>query len=154
ACGEFGNGMSIIDIAWGQAKGQDLALIVDDQVQLKAVKPVDRGLATSSTAIKDAMGVNTGVVADGKGSGVDEADAATLTQLCVQIGHQGHQHRGHQLDKTPIAHQGGKLAAQVTVDILGVVGFEGAIVRLVKQDQDGHDLAGMELGWTYTVALS
>src|SRR5213079_2742758 len=97
---------------------------------------VDRGLATSSTAIKDAMGVNTGVVADGKGSGVDEADAATLTQLCVQIGHQGHQHRGHQLDKTPIAHQGGKLAAQVTVDILGVVGFEGAIVRLVKQDQD------------------
>ena len=51
--------MSIIDIAWGQAKGQDLALIVDDQVQLEAVKPTDRGLATSGTASKDAMGVNT-----------------------------------------------------------------------------------------------
>ena len=61
-------------------------MIIDDQVQLEAVEPTDRVLATSSSAIKDAMGVNTGVVADGKGSGVDEADAATLTQLGVQIG--------------------------------------------------------------------
>ena len=55
ACGQLGNGMSIIDVARGQAKSQDLALIVDDQVELEAVKPTDGGLAASSTAVKDAI---------------------------------------------------------------------------------------------------
>jgi hypothetical protein len=83
---QLGNRMPIIDIARGQAKGQDLTLIVDDQVQLEAVEPAHRGLATSSTPVKDAMGVNASVMADGKRGGIDEADARTLTQLRVQIG--------------------------------------------------------------------
>ena len=29
ACGQLGNGMPIIDVAWGQTKSQDLALIID-----------------------------------------------------------------------------------------------------------------------------
>jgi hypothetical protein len=95
-CGQLRNRMPIIDIAWGQAKGQDLALIVDDQVELEAVKPAHRGLAASSTASKDAVRVNTGVVADGQRSGVDEADARTVPQLRVQIGHQRNENRGHQ----------------------------------------------------------
>jgi hypothetical protein len=33
--------MPIIDIASRQAKGQQFALIIDDQVQLKAVEPPD-----------------------------------------------------------------------------------------------------------------
>ena len=131
--------MPIIDIARSQAERQDLALIIDDQVQLEAIEPADRGLATSSTAVKDAMGVDASVVTDGKGGGVDKADAATLTQLGMQIGHQWNQHGGHQLDKARVAHQDRKLTAQMTVDIFGIVGFEGAVVRLVEQDENGHD---------------
>ena len=47
--------MPIIDIASSQAERQDLALIIDDQVELEAIEPADRGLATSSTAVKDAI---------------------------------------------------------------------------------------------------
>jgi hypothetical protein len=95
-CGQLRNRMPIIDIAWGQAKGQDLALIVDDQVQLEAKEPADRGLAASSTASKHAMLVDACIVANSEWSGVDEADASTMAQLCVQIGYQWNQHGGHQ----------------------------------------------------------
>ena len=54
-CGELGNRMPIIDVARCEAKGQQLALVVDDQVQLEAVKPADRGLATSGSTGKDPM---------------------------------------------------------------------------------------------------
>jgi hypothetical protein len=57
----------------------------------------------------------------------------------VQIGHERHEDGGHQLDKTLIAHQCWKLAVQMLLHILGVIGFEVAIVRLMEQDQNGHD---------------
>ena len=145
--------MPIIDVARGQAERQELALIIDDQVELEAIEPADRGLATSSTAVKDAMGVDASVVTDGKGGGVDKADAATLTQLGMQIGHQRNQDSGHQLDKARVAHQDRKLTAQMTVDIFGIVGFEGAVVRLVEQDENGHDFTGMHVGQTDALAL-
>jgi hypothetical protein len=75
------------------------------------------------------------------------------TQLRVQIGHQWDKDCGHQLDKTPIAHQGGKLAAQMTLDILGVVGFEGAIVRLLEQNDNRHDLTRVHLAWAQALSL-
>ena len=84
------------------------------------------------------MGVNADIVADGKRSGVDEADASAAPQLRVQGGDQRKEDRGHQLHEARIAHQGGKLAAQMTVDILGVVGFERTIVGLLEQDDNGH----------------
>ncbi len=43
SCGQLRNRVLIIDVAWGQAKGQLLPLIIDDQVQLEAVEPADRG---------------------------------------------------------------------------------------------------------------
>jgi hypothetical protein len=52
---ELRNRMPIIDIARGQAKGQDLTLNARDQVQLEAVEPAHRGLAPSSTLVKDAI---------------------------------------------------------------------------------------------------
>src|ERR1700687_2268304 len=70
---ELRNRMPIIDIDRSQAECQDLALIIDDQVELEAIEPADRGLTTSSTAVKDAMGVDASVVTDGKGGGVDKA---------------------------------------------------------------------------------
>ena len=39
ALGELGNRMPIIDVAWSEAEGQDLALIIDDQVQFQAEEP-------------------------------------------------------------------------------------------------------------------
>ncbi len=44
--GEFGNGVPIFNIARCEAEGQELTLIIDHQVQLEAIEPADRGLAT------------------------------------------------------------------------------------------------------------
>ena len=99
----------------------------------------------SGSTSKHPMLMDPGIVAHRKGSGVDEADTATLAQLRMQVGHQRNQDGGHQLDKARIAHQRWKLAAQMTMYILDVRGFERAIVRLMKQNDNGHDLAGIHL---------
>jgi hypothetical protein len=139
-CDQFGNGTPIIDIAWGQAKGQQLALIIDDQVQLEAKEPADRGLATCGAPFKHAMLVDACIVANSEWSGVDEADAATAAQLRVQIGYQWNQHGGHQLDEALVAHQGGKLPTPMALHVFSVIRFERAIVGVMEQDDDGHDL--------------
>jgi hypothetical protein len=58
--GELGNGMPLIDVAWGQAKSQEFALIIDDQVQLAAVKAADRRFTASGSSIKDAIACGCG----------------------------------------------------------------------------------------------
>ena len=50
-----------------------------------------------------------------------------------------------ELHKARVADQVRKLAAQPDTDRLGIKGFEGAIVTLMEQDQDGHDLRKCEL---------
>ena len=93
-------------------------------------------------------------MADGKRSGVNETDAGAATQLRVQIGHQRNENRGHQLDEAVIAHQAWELTMQMTLDILGVIGFEGAIVGLMEQDHDGHHFTWMQLRRAYALSLS
>jgi hypothetical protein len=83
---QLGNGSSIINVARRQAKGQQLSLVIDDQVQLEAIKPADRVLAACRPSGKHPMLVNAGVVADGKRSGVDQADPAAAAQLGVEVG--------------------------------------------------------------------
>jgi len=68
--------------------------------------------------------VNARIATDGKRGRVDEADAATAAQLRMQIGHQWNQQRGHQLDEALIVQQGGKLAVQVALHVLRVIGLE------------------------------
>jgi hypothetical protein len=67
--GQLGNRVPIIDVARGEAKGQQVALIIDDQVQLETEEPADGGLATSSAGSLDPMLVDASVMTDGKGCG-------------------------------------------------------------------------------------
>jgi len=41
ASAQFGNRLTIIDVAWGEMKGQPLSLVVDNQVQPEAIEPID-----------------------------------------------------------------------------------------------------------------
>lgn len=121
---------SILDIARREAKCQQFPLVMDDQVQLEAVAPADRGLATCSAPGRHLMLVDAWVAADRKRGRVDEADAATAAQVRMQRGSQRNEHRGHQLDEPLVAHQCGKFATSVALDGLGVIRastFESAI---------------------------
>ena len=65
--------MAIIDVARRQGKGQQLSLVIDDQVELEAIEPADRRLAACCASGKDLMLVDACNVADRKLGGVDEA---------------------------------------------------------------------------------
>jgi hypothetical protein len=80
---QLGNGIPIIDVAWSQAKGQQLTLVIDDQVQQTVEEPADRGFATRGSSGKDTMLVDAGVVTDRKRGRVNEADTGTAAQLGV-----------------------------------------------------------------------
>ena len=86
---------------------------------------------------------------DGKRCGVDEADACTSAQFCVQICQQWHHHSGYQLDTARISRQGRKLAVQVELHILHV----GVVMRLLEQDDDRHDLTRMQFGLVQQLVL-
>ena len=84
---------AVVDVAAGQAEGQQLAAVVDDQVQLEAVEPADRGLAPRGVEGEDAMLPDAGVVADRQRRRVDEADARAVPELGVQVDGERNEHR-------------------------------------------------------------
>src|SRR3954463_6279210 len=53
-------------VAGGDFQGHDLALVVDEEVQLEAVEPSHAGLATRGQAIEDLMTVDAAIVTDGE----------------------------------------------------------------------------------------
>ena len=65
--GHMGHRLTVIDIAWCQVKGEQLALVVDNEMQLEAVEPAHRVLATSGQTGKDLVAVDPSVVTDSQG---------------------------------------------------------------------------------------
>lgn len=64
AADEPGNRSVIIDVARRQAQGQQLAAIIDDQVELEPREPAHRGLAATRIHPEDAMLGDARIVAD------------------------------------------------------------------------------------------
>src|SRR3954471_4924706 len=57
---------AVCGVAGGDLHGHDLALVVDDEVQLEAEKPPHAGLAARGQALEDLVTVDTAIVTDGK----------------------------------------------------------------------------------------
>jgi hypothetical protein len=135
---------AIIDIARREAKGQEFAAIIDEQMQLEAVEPADRGFAAAGVDGEDLVLTDARVLTDGERCRVDEADAGARPELGIQIDGQRHQDAGHELDEATVAHELQKLTAQVPLDVFGVERLAGAGVRLLEEDQDRHELTGVQ----------
>lgn len=105
AADEPGNRSAIIDVARRQAQGQQLAAIIDDQVELEPIEPVHRGLAATRIHPEDAMLGDARIVADRERGGIDEADPAALAELGVPIDRQGQPDTRHEGDKARVADQ-------------------------------------------------
>lgn len=65
--------LAVVHVTGRQAEGEQFAALVDDQMELEAVEPADRGLTPTRVHRKDAVLVNAGVVADGQSGGVHKA---------------------------------------------------------------------------------
>src|SRR5919198_1246433 len=90
------------------------------------------------------MLLNAPIVADRKLGGVDKRHASTAAQAGVQVDTQRHERGGKEFHEARVADQSWEFTAQVNAGMLGIKGFEAAIVRLMKQDQDGHDFRKRE----------
>jgi len=88
------------------------------------------------------MLIDTLGITDGKRGGIDETDPGAGTIATLQVGQQRQQHSGNEGDKAGIADQMRKVLGEMHLHMFGVIRFEGALVRLVKVDQNGHHLTG------------
>jgi hypothetical protein len=120
-------------------------------MQLEAKEPVDRRFATVSQAAKNPMFLDAPIVAHRELGGVDKRHASAGTETGMQVYAQRNQRRRKELHKARVADETGKLAAQLDANVLGVERFEGAIVTLMEQDQNSHNLR--ECQFSGTLAL-
>jgi hypothetical protein len=109
-------------------------------VQLETKEPIDQGLAAFSQAAEDMMLPDTSIMAYRELGRVDKRYASTRAETAVYVDAQRNERGWEELHKARVADQVRKLTAQLGADVLGIKGFEGAIVTLMEQDQDGHNL--------------
>jgi hypothetical protein len=50
---QAGNGFAVVEIAWGEAEGEELAAIIDHQMELEPVESLDRGFPVAGVHLED-----------------------------------------------------------------------------------------------------
>lgn len=151
--GQMRDGGAVVDVARRHLERQQLAPVVDHQVQLEAVKPAYRGLAAPGQLFEHLVAADAAVVADDDGGRVDEGDAGDRALTLLEVGAQRHQHRLRQRDHVRVAGQAGKLAPEMAAHFVQVVGLEATVLRLVEMHEDRHQLAGAQARGAPPLAL-
>ena len=149
---QVGNWPPIVGVAGREAQREQVATVVDHQMEFAAIEPSHRGLAAPCVHAEDPVLRDPRGMADAERGGVDEADPRTLPQLRVQVNSARYQVTRHEGHKAGITQEGGKLLAQMRLDMLGVEAFEPAIPRLLEENEDREDLGGMESGAASTMS--
>jgi len=143
---QAGNGLAVIYIAGRDAKLQDFAAIIDHQVQFETKEPAGGGMSAGGQPGKDLVGVDALVETDIQRGRVDERDSCAVTQsVRAQVHDQQNRHGGNILQKAGAADQPWKLGPPGLQHLFAAAGFEVPVVRLVKGNQNGHDLTGCQL---------
>jgi len=145
ALSQLWNWAAIIHVARGEAASEEVAAVVDDQMQFEAVKPIDRILAALGQSSKDPMVVDAAVVTDHQFGRIDKREAVTRPSTGLQVCRQWRQDGRDELHEAIVTDQPRKVPAQGRQNVPSVERLEVAIVRLMKVDQDGHNFAFGEL---------
>src|SRR5687767_6486686 len=82
---EFLDRLAVIDIARSQAESQQLAAVIGDQMQLESIEPTGGSLATLGQAFHNFVAEDAKIVANTKGSGINEADTAAVGHASFQV---------------------------------------------------------------------
>ena len=112
---------AVVDIARGQLPLHDLALVVDDQVQLESVEPAHRALAQGRQSPHRPVRSPTFDMADGQWRGVYDGDASALAQsACLKEQQQVHPHLRLALHEAVVGDGVGELRTHMLADIVQV----------------------------------
>jgi len=117
-------------------------------MQLEPEEPIDRGFASCGKSLKHPMRMDATVVTHLQTGRVEKADATAGAKAVLEIGAQWQQDRGHPTDKAAVAHQLGKRSWPVHAHMIQVIVLEGAIVSLMKANQNRHHLAQAQVALT------
>jgi hypothetical protein len=132
---------SVIDVAGGDAQGQEFAPVIHHERELETVEPAHGGFAPARDCFEDLVVVDPAVVANHQGGRIDEGASSILTPAGVQIDAHRHQRGGDQRDEPRLAQQRGKLPPTVPAQMEQVKRLEVAVLGLMEVDQNRHDLA-------------
>ncbi len=132
------NRSPIIDVAWSQTTSQQIAPVIDRQVQFKPEEPAHACFATPSIHRKDAMPTDAFGITDRKRSRINEADPRTGSISALQIGQHRKHHVWNEGHKALITYQAREFLPQMHLHIFRVIRFERSVVRLMKVDQNRH----------------
>lgn len=139
--GQVGYRCPVVDIAGGDAEGQQFAPVIHHEMELEAIEPAHGGFAAAGDFLEHLVTVNAAVVADHQRGGIKESDPGVFAPPGVEIDAHRHQGGGNQCDKAIITQQVGKLVPAVSAQVQQVKGFEIAILGLMEVDQNRHDFA-------------
>ena len=107
---------------------------------MKAQAPPARGAAPRRQVRQALMLGDPAGMAHRQGRRLHQGGTRTGAIALAEIRTQGPEGRGNELYKAGGAHQAGKLRPPGPKDVGRGAGFEGAVVRMVKDDQDRHHL--------------
>ena len=138
------HGPAVVHIARRQVAREQLAAVVDDEVELKAVKPAHTALPPPGGVEEDFVLRDAQVVADGQSRRVHERDARTRAEAGVEVAPERGERVALQLDEALVADEARERPGPLLHHLLGVEGFEVAVARQMKEHEDGHHLGERE----------
>lgn len=94
----------------------------------------------------------TEIVAHRQVGGIQEGDARALSLERVQVGVEGNQNRGDELDETVIGDQARKLGSPELADVILIERLEVTVVAVVEGDKNRHDFTLAERADTMPLA--
>jgi hypothetical protein len=93
-------------------------------------------------------------ITDFQGGGSNQTDPCAGSKSALQVSEHRNHHAWKECDNALITHQARKFPAEMHLNLFGVIGFERAIVRWVKMDQNGHHLTWAALPRTLSLLVS
>lgn len=151
---EFGDWPPVIDVARRELAGEQLAMMVDHDMQLEAIKPAHGGFSALRQVAEDAVLPNTAVVTDCQRGRIHERQPAAMAQAGLEVGTERANRGWHQFHKALIADRVWKLTVEMAEHIPQVIGFEVAKAHLVEVDQDRQEFAHRQLAGTLPKSLA
>lgn len=133
--------LTVIDIGGGNGEAQDLAPVIDNDMELETVEPSHGGLAHLGQILEHFVVLDAFVPAHPHRGGVHKGNARTAAHTTGFQEHGKGQDIGlHQLGEPIVGNRPGKLRLHVLLYVMDVEVFEAPEPAQVKNDRYGDNL--------------
>ena len=120
--------VSVVDVAGSQHDGDEIAPMVDNEMQFEAVEPSHGCLAACGDSAEGFMAMDAAVVTDLEGRGINKSYSVGLLEpTAFQKCRERHDGSAHKLDEAVVTYKTRKLRTQMWADVFDIKVFEGSV---------------------------